>query len=72
MGPFLWAWHPISTAALVQCPPIAGNARCSIAHSFKVVLQFPHFFQLKRLMESSAVIFSHNHIMVYNFFDYDY
>ena len=25
MGPFLWAWHPISTAALVQCPPIAGN-----------------------------------------------
>ena len=26
MGPFLWAWHPISTAALVQCPPIAGNA----------------------------------------------
>ena len=26
MGPFLWAWHPISTAAVVQCPPIAGNA----------------------------------------------
>ena len=25
MGPFLWAWHPISTAAVVQCPPIAGN-----------------------------------------------
>ena len=43
-----------------------------MAHSSKVVLQFPHFFQLKRLMEFSAVIFSHNHIMVYNFFDYDY
>ena len=27
MGPFLWAWHPISTAALVQCPPIAGNVK---------------------------------------------
>ena len=23
--PFLWAWHPTSTAVLVQCLPIAGN-----------------------------------------------
>ena len=30
MGPFLWAWHPISTAALVQCPPIAGNGQANM------------------------------------------
>ena len=35
MGPFLWAWHPISTAALVQCPPIAGN----------VQLKYDYFFE---------------------------
>ena len=32
MGPFLWAWHPISTAAVVQCPPIAGNGNYSTGH----------------------------------------
>ena len=30
MGPFLWAWHPISTATLVQCPPIAGNGEIQL------------------------------------------
>ena len=35
MGPFLWAWHPISTAALVQCPPIAGNDNYRTANTNK-------------------------------------
>ena len=34
MGPFLWAWHPISTAALVQCPPIAGNDSIATWHTY--------------------------------------
>ena len=44
MGPFLWVWHPISTAALVQCPPIAGNVLIELKtkhdHLEKMVNEF--------------------------------
>ena len=37
MGPFLWAWHPISTAAVVQCPPIAGNVFVCVGVEFILI-----------------------------------
>ena len=56
MGPFLWAWHPISTAALVQCPPIAGNAS---VRAYTCISEMPDMV-VKQLQISILLLYQKN------------